>query len=470
MDFLLNRRIVLYGVGGVTLAVLVVALARVFRDILTVLLLIIILALVVVVVLMWLKQRKAAQGSAEIESTIVRQADRDIERSIPAQAADLQNMKADLLAAIEALKSSKGGGGALATLPWYLVMGAKGAGKGTLVQNSGLNFPLKDAAGRGPRSVKGVGGTRSLEWWLSEEAVLLEVPGGLLRDSQFEDTDDWIAFLGVLRKQRPARPINGVIVPISVDQVAETPAADVEKFARRVRERVLELNHHLGVTFPTYIVLTGCDRIAGFTEFFAGLDAAKRGQAWGATVPVAQALERPAEELFDAEFQTLTGTLARRWVGTLGGLEDDEQRTRAFAFPLQLERMRPTLRLLVRTLYDAGGPGERPLFRGFYLTSAAPSGAAVDRVYGPAAIALGLNAGAASAPTPAAGGSWFVSDLFTKVIFPDRDMVTESTQRVERRRLARVMLAASLGLVLLVLLAFFAVVSVMNGDPIDHVR
>ncbi|HEY6866970.1 MAG TPA: ImcF-related family protein, partial [Candidatus Eisenbacteria bacterium] len=99
-----------------------------------------------------------------------------------------------------------------------------------------------------------------------------------------------------------------------------------------------------------------------------------------------------------------------------------------------------------------------------------PSGAAVDRVYGPAAIALGLNAGAASAPTPAAGGSWFVSDLFTKVIFPDRDMATESTQRVERRRLARVMLAASLGLVLLVLLAFFAVVSVMNGDPIDHVR
>ena len=167
MSALLNRRILLFGVIAVSLAALAYTLARVFRDILTVLLVLIILALVVVVVVMWLRQRRAAQGAAEIERTIVRQADRDIEKSIPAQAADLVNMKADLLTAIEALKSSKGGAGALASLPWYLVLGPRGAGKGALVQNSGLSFPLKDASGRGPRSVRGVGGTRTLEWWLS---------------------------------------------------------------------------------------------------------------------------------------------------------------------------------------------------------------------------------------------------------------------------------------------------------------
>src|SRR5882672_5890600 len=138
MDFLLNRRIVLFGFAGVTLGTIAYALSRVFKDILVVLLVLIILALAVAVILMWLKQKKAAEGSAEIESTIVSQADRDIERSVPAQAADLQNMKADLLAAIEALKSSKsglkGGGGALATLPWYLMLGPKGAGKGSLVR------------------------------------------------------------------------------------------------------------------------------------------------------------------------------------------------------------------------------------------------------------------------------------------------------------------------------------------------
>ena len=474
MDFLLNRRIVLYGVVGVSLGTVAYALARVFKDILTVLLVLIILGLIVAVVILWRKQRKAAEGSAEIESTIVSQADREIERSVPAQAADLQNLKADLLAAIESLKASKsglkGGAGALATLPWYLVLGPKGSGKGTLIQHSGLTFPLKDRQGQGPRSVRGVGGTRTLEWWLSEEAVLLEMPGGLLKTSEFEDTDDWLAFLGVLKKQRPERPINGVLVPVALDQIADQPAAEVEKLGRRVRDRVVELNRHLGVTFPTYIVLTGTDRVAGFSEFFAELDAPKRAQAWGATIPVADALARPADELFDEEFQTLTTALSRRWIARMGSLPDGEQRSRVFAFPLQLERVRPALRQFVKTLFDSGGQGERPLFRGFYLTSAAPSGAAVDRVLKPAAAAIGLTASPAASPTPAGGGAWFVNDLFTRVIFPDRDMVTEASDVVASRRRGRVVLAAALGLALLVLFALFAVVSCSNGDLVEKTR
>lgn len=474
MDFLLNRRIALFGVVGVTLGTVAYALSRVFKDILTVLLVLIILALVVAVVIMWLKQRKAAEGSAEIESTIVSQADRDIERSIPAQAADLQNMKADLLAAIEALKASKsglkGGGGALATLPWYLVLGPKASGKGTLIQHSGLSFPLKDSQGQGPRSVRGVGGTRTLEWWLSEEAVFLEMPGGLLKTSEFEDNDDWLAFLGVLKKQRPERPINGVIVPVALDRIADQPPAEVEDLGRRVRDRVVELNQHLGVTFPTFVVLTGTDRIAGFSEFFSELDAPKRAQAWGATIPVADALARPADELFDAEFQTLTAALSRRWIARMGSLPDGEQRSRVFAFPLQLERIRPALRQFIKTLFDSGGPGERPLFRGFYLTSAAPSGVAADRVFKQAAAAVGLTAAPAASPTPAGGGGWFVNELFTRVIFPDRDMVTEATDVIMRRRRKRIALAAVLGLTLLVLFAMFAIVSCSNGDLIDSTR
>ena len=474
MNFLMNRRIVLFGVVGVTLGTVGYALSRVFKDILTVLLVVIILALVVAVVIMWLKQRKAAAGSAEIESTIASQADRDIERSVPAQAADLVNMKADLLTAIEALKTSKsglkGGGGALATLPWYLLLGPKGAGKGTLVRTSGLNFPLKDSQGQGPRSVRGVGGTRTLEWWLSEEAVLLEMPGGLLKTSEFGDTDDWFAFLEVLRKQRPERPINGVIATVALNQLADQPGAEIEKLGRRVRDRVTELNQHLGVTFPTYVVFTGTDRIAGFSEFFAELDAPRRAQAWGATIPVAEALGRPADELFDDEYHTLTTALSRRWISRMGSLPDGEQRSRVFAFPLQLERIRLALRQFIKTLFDTGGPGERPLFRGFYLTSAEPSGAAVDRVFTQAAAAIGLTAAPAASPTPAGGGAWFVSDLFTRVIFPDRDMVTEATDVATRRQRLRVMLAGVLGLTLLVLFALFAVVSCSNGNLIDKTR
>jgi len=132
MNSLLNRPIVLFGVATVSVGAVAFALARVLKDIFTVLLVIIILALLVAVVILWLRQRKAAQDSAEIETTIVRQAERDIERSIPAQVADLESLKSELLVAIEKLKSSKqglkGGGGALAVLPWYLVLGPTRSG------------------------------------------------------------------------------------------------------------------------------------------------------------------------------------------------------------------------------------------------------------------------------------------------------------------------------------------------------
>jgi predicted ATPase len=34
------------------------------------------------------------------------------------------------------------------SLPWYLVMGAPGAGKTTALLNAGLNFPLTDTLGK----------------------------------------------------------------------------------------------------------------------------------------------------------------------------------------------------------------------------------------------------------------------------------------------------------------------------------
>src|SRR5262249_47858116 len=197
-------------------------------------------------------------------------------------------MKSDSLAALGALMSSRigrRGQPALSVLPWYMVVGAAGAGKSTLVTRSGLHFPLLDEK-RNPKSVKGVGGTRSFEWWLTEEAVILDMAGRTLGTAQFEDSDDWVAFLEGLRKQRKQKALNGLVIAASLDQVAGRTDAQVEALARSVRERVQELIHHLGVIFPVYVVITQCDRLAGFAEFFAEMPREERSQVWGATIPV----------------------------------------------------------------------------------------------------------------------------------------------------------------------------------------
>src|SRR5882672_802595 len=469
----LMPRPVLLGAGGVVFAASTLLVIKLLGLSLLIGLLIVLIVLLVVVILMLVRSLQAAKAAEEIETTITRQADRDIERSVPGQVAELETMKADLLSAIEALKSSKlgrrAGKSALGVLPWYMVVGPTQSGKGVLVQRSGLHFPLTDSA-RNPRSVRGVGGTRSLEWWLSEEAVILDMPGRLLKNSEFQDTEDWVAFLETLRSQRRDKPLNGVLVAVALDQIADKPEPEVDALARRVRERVQELVHHLGVVFPTYVVFTRCDRLAGFAEFFGDLDAAQRKQAWGAALPTARARTENAGHLFDAEFEQLVGAVAERRLARLADVPDPAQRARVFAFPLQLERVRDSLRRFVRVLFERDPLEEGPLFRGFYLTSAAPQGAAQDRVLEPEAKALGITTQVAAAPAMAANGAWFVHDVFSKVIFPDAELAAESTRSSKRRQQGRLALYGGLGVALLAFVVLFSVLSCANTAVINRTK
>jgi type VI secretion system protein ImpL len=438
-------------------------------SLLIALLIVLVVALIAVVFLL-LRQLRAAKASDEIETTITRQADRDIERSVPGQVAEVETMKADLLSALDTLKKSKfarkGGAAALAKLPWYMLVGPSESGKSTLVARSDLHFALTDDR-QAPKSVRGVGGTRSFQWWLSEEAVLLDMPGRRLTTADFEDNDDWFAFLATLRKQRKQKPINGVIVTVGLDQIGSRNDAEVDELGRRVRARVQELVEHLGVVFPVYVVLTRADRIAGFAEHFSDLAANDRRQPWGATIPVERARSGSAEALFDAEFDTLLGVLAERRLQRLADVPDATQRARAFAFPLQLERLRPGLRRFMRALFQPDPTKEAPLFRGFYLTSTEQGGAAFDKVLRPTAQALGLSLDEPPAP-PLGEGSSFASDLFERVVFPDAALAAASTQEEARRRRTRVALFVGLGVVCLTLAVMLTVLAWVNGRVVSR--
>lgn len=438
-------------------------------SLLIALLIVLVVALIAVVFLL-MRQLRAAKASEEIETTITRQADRDIERSVPGQVAEVETMKADLLSALDTLKKSKfarkGGAAALAKLPWYMLVGPPEAGKSTLVARSDLHFALTDDR-HAPKSVRGVGGTRSFEWWLSEEAVLLDMPGRRLTTADFEDNDDWFAFLATLRKQRKQKPINGVIVTVGLDQIGSRNDTEVDELGRRVRARVQELVEHLGVVFPVYVVLTRADRVAGFAEHFSDLAANDRRQPWGATIAVERARSESAENLFDAEYDTLLSVLAERRLQRLADAPDPVQRARSFAFPLQLERLRPGLRRFMRALFQTDPTKEAPLFRGFYLTSTQQGGAALDRVLRPTAQALGLSLDEPPAP-PLGQGSSFASELFTRVVFPDAALAAASTQEEARRRRTRVALFVGLGVVCLTLAVMLSVLAWVNGRVVSR--
>src|SRR5258706_8498703 len=144
-------------------------------------------------------------------------------------------------------------------LPWYLIIGAPGAGKTTALVNSGLQFPL--AAKLGEKVFRGVGGTRDCDWWFSDEAVLIDTAGRYTTQDSHREADQaaWLGFLGLLRRYRPRRPINGVLLTISASDLLLPRREKRLAHARELALRVKELREQLGIRFPVYVLVTKTD-------------------------------------------------------------------------------------------------------------------------------------------------------------------------------------------------------------------
>jgi type VI secretion system protein ImpL len=316
-------------------------------------------------------------------------------------------------------------------LPWYLLIGPPGSGKTTALINSGLKFPL--AGGATPDAVKGVGGTRYCDWWFTEDAVLIDTAGRYTtQDSDAKaDQKSWLAFLDLLKRNRPRQPINGVLVAISIEDLLTLPQAEVAAHAAAIRARLIELHARLKVNFPVYALFTKADLIVGFMEFFGDLDEPQRAQVFGATF---QTMDRGKSMLAQApaEFDALALPLTRLARDRLGAEKNPVNRVLLFGFPAQMAALQAPVIGFLNAIFDPAHYKIKAALRGFYFTSGTQQGTPIDQLLG--ALAKGFGAEAVAAPPYSGQGkSFFLTDLIRKVIIGEAGWV--STGR--GRRLAR---------------------------------
>ena len=339
-------------------------------------------------------------------------------------------------------------------LPWYVFIGAPGSGKTTALVNSGLRFPIGD--GKEGFAVKGVGGTRNCDWWFTDEAVLLDTAGRYsTQDSdQKADAGAWLGFLDLLKKQRPRRPLNGAIITISVSDLLIWNDAERARYCDAVRQRVQELYTRLGVRFPLYVMVTKCDLLAGFNEFYAAFSKEERSQVWGMTFPLkAEAgTEIDFGKLFDAEF----GALEQRLVGTLPDRlqaeRDQQRRALIYNFVQQFDGLRNLLGDFVKSTFQGSRYGEKAMLRGVYFTSGTQEGSPIDRVLGTLSRSFKIER-KVLAPSAGSGKSFFLTNLLKELVFPEAGLVGASAKFDRQLRVA---LICGYVLVAVTLFAFMA--------------
>lgn len=409
------------------------------------------------------RQIRAKLRASALETELLRQAAQQAESARPDRRVEVQRLQAQMKAAIDALKNTrlgKSGQSALYALPWYAIIGPPAAGKTTALTQSGLGFIAPP--GSSSSKVRGTAGTRNCDWWFSPHAILLDTAGRLATGE--DDRDEWLAFLDTLRKFRGRRPLDGVVVALSVEDLLSSSELDLEELAKTLRSRADEIMQRLEMVLPLYVVLTKVDLLAGFVDFWGDLGKSARAQPWGATFGFEEELEEP-EHAVAAELDVLERVLHARMLTRLGNEPLAEVRARILQFPLEFGALRRPLTAFVAQLCRSNPYQETPLLRGFYFSSGTQTGRQLDHVLANMSRGFNLPMAAGAAQTkPPTPQSYFVTELFQKIIFPDQHLGLGSASRQKRRSTRQVIQAAAVAIAVLLIVIPAALSYAENSD------
>jgi type VI secretion system protein ImpL len=350
-------------------------------------------------------------------------------------------LRKGMLEAINTIKTSKlgitRGAAALYELPWYMIIGNPSAGKSSAIARSGLTFPIP-----GSKAVQGVGGTRNCDWFFTTDGILLDTAG---RYSVVEsDRAEWFSFLDLLKKHRARAPINGIIIAVSVAELVAGPANVSMDLAKSLRTRVQELTERLGVYAPVYVVFTKADLVAGFSDFFHDTERGERDRVWGATLRYnRRSTPQDVLAFFDQHFDELHDGLKEMSLANMAANRSARMRPGVFTFPLEFASIKSPLRAFLSTMFEENTFQFKPVFRGFYFTSALQEGAVQDVSSKRVARRFDLRLNEQGGGEADEQSGYFLLDLFRKVIFADRDLVRRYTSPTANRTRYAAFLAAT---------------------------
>ena len=405
-------------------------------------------------ILNWMRKRKANPLSQGLAGNAAA-APQGI--SEPARRARLDDLRRNFDQGVEKFRAA---GKNLYSVPWYVLVGEPGSGKTEAIRHCNVGFPpgLQD-------QLQGAGGTINMNWWFTNQAIILDTAGRLM----FEEvapgsTNEWAEFLKLLKNNRPNSPLNGMLLVIPVDTLIKDSADQIEKKAGKIAQQFEQIQRTLGVRFPVFIIISKCDLLNGFREFFDDLnDPQLQHQIMGWSNPAA------LDERFDPaavtnHLETVKTRLNdRRQHLILDPVNTEDATARRvdqvdalYALPDSITKIGPRLRRYLEMIFVAGEWSPKPLFlRGIYFTSSMTEGSALD-----AELAEVLGVPVDSLPE---GRVWrrdrayFLRDLFIEKVFREKGLVTRATNadKQMRTRSALLLTTGFLAVVLLLVLTLF---------------
>jgi len=376
------------------------------------------LGLVLLLVLAWWLGRAAGRKKAAGFDGAAK-----VTASMPA-APDRRVVAAGFAATVRRLRGVLPGPDWPYAVPWVLLLGSRNSGRSTLAAAVDLHRPFTLPAG----SVQADNGC---VWHAFEPGILLEPTQGVLWGggdpgrNQGGTAVGWQHLMNLLLRYRRERGIDGVVITVSCDGLLAADATAAVEQAGLLRERLRELQQYLGLRIPVYLVVTKCDLVAGFPEFWQPLVAERGRQMFGWSND-----ETPetsyGPHLIPRAFDELGRTLHRILLSQ--AVQGDGIADLTFLFPAEFQKLAEPVGRFANRLFHVDAYQDPHFFRGVYFTGDVPG-----RESAPVVLSAPADIGAGSPATGVAGTGIvidqttphprFITDLLSEKVFREGRLI-----------------------------------------------
>lgn len=296
-------------------------------------------------------------------------------------------------------------------LPWYMVIGNNNEGKTTLLETSGLEFPLnidyKD------RELIEETNTKNFEWYFAEHAIFIDVPGNYIELKQNpEDPIVWKEFLRIFVKKRWKRPVNGIILTVSAETILNKNQREFEQYSKDLRDRFDELSLSFMSSIPIYLIITKSDLIEGFDEYFSSIDQDEKDEILGLTFD--EKIKNVDSSVIKPQLENLLKRLNSSILDKIHYEWDISNKGKIFSFCDNFSNFFEKTNLFVEMCFSQTRYRKPLLLRGVYFTSVSNN----EDIYSNRLIA---SKDFENSRINSKG--MFIKKLLNDIIFPEADMI-----------------------------------------------
>jgi type VI secretion system protein ImpL len=305
-------------------------------------------------------------------------------------------------------------GNPLYVLPWYMVVGRSGTGKTTALTRTRLSSSIQKVS----QSAR-IEQTANYDWWYFDRAVIIDCAGRYVEAADLEqDRAEWELGLDLLAKYRGKEGLNGLVLAISTERLANPDKDALMEEGRVIRERIEQLIRLFGKRFPVYVLVTQCDRLYGMEEWARQLTESALEQAMG-FLAEPDANEPGDRQFLDKAFSNIHDRLQvlRTVLVARGNAVSPE----LLLFPNELNQLKPGLDVFLRACFGDSAYLETPFLRGLFFSSGLQQGGAVSTLLGQVLPPV--------APHPASNAGLFLHDFFGRILPQDKNISLPASLR-----------------------------------------